>query len=135
MAVKRLDLTFPPRQATQPITYHLVKDFDLTPNILRAQIQPGQQGRMVVQVAGRKADIEAGIEFLVGEGLTVREAASDIELDEARCVTCGLCVSVCKPGALALDAEDASLLFDKDECVYCEACVMVCPRRAVVVRF
>lgn len=134
MARKRLDLTFPPRQATKAITYHLVKDFDLTPNILRAQIQPEQAGRMLVEVSGRKEDLESGIRFLEAEGLTVREAAADICLDEEACVVCGLCSAVCKPGAFTLDG-DADLVFDKNKCVYCEACVIACPRRAITLKF
>jgi ferredoxin len=135
MARKRLDLTFPPRQATKAITYHLVKDYDLVPNILRAQIQPGQEGRMLVEVTGHREDLDKGIAFLEKEGVAVEEAASDIELDEELCVVCGLCTAVCKPGAFRLDAESGKLVFDKDKCVYCEACVVACPRRAVVLRF
>jgi len=134
MARRRLDLTFPPRQATKPITYHLVKDFDLTPNILRAQIQPGQQGRMLLEVTGTREAIDAGVEFLAGAGVEVHPAASDICLDEERCVTCGLCTAVCKPGAFTLD-EQGKLVFDKDKCVYCEACVIACPRRAISLTF
>ncbi len=135
MARRRLDLTFPPRQATKPITYHLVQDFHLVPNILRAQIQPGQQGRMLVEVTGKKEEIEAGVAFLEKEGLTVSAAASDIVLDEDRCVVCGLCTAVCKPGALTLGHERDTLAFEKDKCVYCEACVLACPRRAVTLTF
>jgi len=134
VARMRLDLTFPPRQATKPVTYHLVKDFDVTPNILRAQIQPGQQGRMLLEVVGDRERITQAIVFLEEQGLTVHEAASDICLDEDLCVVCGLCTAVCRPGALTLD-ENAQLVFDKDKCVYCEACVEVCPRRAVTLRF
>ncbi len=134
MPRKRFDLTFPPRQSLKPVIYHLVKDYDLVPNILRAQIQPAQQGRMLLEVTGRKENFAAGIAFLEEEGLTVSEAAADICLDDDLCVVCGLCTSVCKPGALTLD-EEAELVFDKDKCVYCEACVVACPRRAVTLRF
>lgn len=134
MARKRLDLTFPPRQATKAVTYHLVKDFDVVPNILRAQIQPGQEGRMLLEVTGRKEDLESGIAFLEQEGVAVHEAAADIDLDEEQCVICGLCTAVCKTGALTLDSL-AELVFKKDKCVYCEACVIACPRRAVSLRF
>ncbi|MBN2848439.1 MAG: 4Fe-4S binding protein [Coriobacteriia bacterium] len=134
MPRKRLDLTFPPRQSLKPVIYHLVKDHDLVPNILRAQIQPGQEGRMVLEVTGSREDYDAGVAFLESQGLTVTEAASDIVLDEDRCVDCGLCTAVCKPGALTLDAESGTLVFDKDKCVYCEACVIACPRRAITLR-
>ncbi|MHB9002931.1 MAG: NIL domain-containing protein [Coriobacteriia bacterium] len=135
MARKRLDLRFPPRQSLKPIIYHLVKDFDLVPNILRAQIQPEQEGRMVLEVTGSKENYAAGVAFLAQQGLTVTEAASDILLDEERCVTCGLCTAVCKPGALTLDPVDCSLVFDKEKCVYCEACVIACPRRSITLGF
>ncbi len=135
MARKRLDLTFPPRQSLKPVVYHLVKDFDLVPNILRSQIQPGQEGRMLLEVTGSKESFAAGVAFLEEQGLTVREAASDICLDEDRCVDCGLCTAVCKPGALTLDRECGTLALDKDKCVYCEACVIACPRRAITLRF
>jgi ferredoxin len=133
MPKKRLDLTFPPRQSLKPVIYHLVRDYDLVPNILRAQIQPGQEGRMLLEVTGRKEAFAAGIEFLEDQGLTVSEAASDILLDDERCVTCGLCTAVCRSGALTLEGD--TLVFDKDKCVYCEACVHACPRRAIALRF
>jgi ferredoxin len=88
---------------------------------------------MLLEVTGRKEDFARGVEFLEGQGLTVREAASDICLDDERCVTCGLCTAVCRSGALTLDGQ--TLVFDKDKCVYCEACVVACPRRAVTLRF
>lgn len=135
MPRKRLDLTFPPTQSLKPVVYHLVKDYDLVPNILRAQIHPAQEGRMVLEVTGTKENYAAGVAFLESQGLSVNEAASDIVLDEARCVDCGLCTAVCKPDALTLDAATQSLRFDKDKCVYCEACVIACPRRAITLTF
>lgn len=135
MPRKRLDLTFPPRQSLKPVIYHLVKDYELVPNILRAQIQTGQEGRMVLEVTGTKEDLASGIDFLESQGLQVNEAASDICLDEDLCVTCGLCTAVCKPGALVLSPGDYDLVFDKDKCVYCEACVVACPRRAITLTF
>lgn len=135
MPRKRLDLTFPPRQSLKPVIYHLVKDYDLVPNILRAQIQPAQEGRMVLEVQGKKEAFAEGIAFLESQGLTVHEAASDICLDEDACVVCGLCTAVCKPEALTLEDGSAALQFDKDKCVYCEACVVACPRRAITLTF
>jgi len=134
MPRKRFDLTFPPNQATKPITYHLVKDFDLTPNILRAQIQPGQEGRMLLEITGPKDTFDAGIAFLEAEGITVQPAATDICLDEDACVLCGLCTAVCRPESLTMGTS-GELVFDKDKCVYCEACVIAWPRRAVTLSF
>jgi ferredoxin len=134
MPRKRFDLTFPPDRATKPIIFHLVRDYDLTPNILRAAIQPGQEGRMLLEITGRKEAFDEGIAFLAAEGITVAPAAADIVLDEDACVSCGLCTAVCRPGALIMGA-DGVLVFDKDACVYCEACVVACPRRAITLAF
>jgi ferredoxin len=135
MARRRWDLTFPPASSRKPVTYHLVKDFDLEPNILRARIDPGQRGHMLVEVNGGKEQIEAGVSFMESQGVVVKEAASDIRLDELECVLCGVCTAVCRPKALSLESSTSDLLFDKDECVYCEACVLACPRRAITLEF
>lgn len=134
MPKKRLDLTFPPRQSLKPVVYHLVKDFDVTPNIIRAQIQPGSEGRMLLEVSGTKEALAGGVAFLEEQGLTVHEAASDIVLDSDKCVVCGVCTAVCRPRALYLES-DSALAFEKSKCVYCEACVVSCPRRAITLTF
>ena len=46
MAKKRIVLTFPPSLVSQPITYHLVKDYDLKFNIMRGVVTPDEEGRM-----------------------------------------------------------------------------------------
>ena len=134
MPRRRFDLTFPPDRATKQIIYHLVKDCDLTPNILRAAIQPGQEGRMLLEITGHKDAFDAGIALLEAEGITVAPAAADIVLDEGACVSCGLCTAVCRPDALTMGT-DGVLVFEKDACVYCEACVVACPRRAITLAF
>ncbi len=90
MARRRLDLRFPPNRATRPVTYHLVKDYDLTPNILRAHIEPGQQGRMLVEVTGKKEDIDAAVAFLGKEGIRSRprRATSSSTRSGAWCAAC-----------------------------------------------
>ena len=132
---KRIVLHFPRHSVDQPIIYRLVKDYDLEPNILRASITPGQQGRMLVEVRGSKDGIVSGVAFLEEVGVIVKEAASDILLDDEACVVCGVCTSVCHTQALTLEPTTSELRFDKDECVYCEACVAACPRRAITLEF
>lgn len=90
---------------------------------------------MVLEITGSKERFEAGVAFLESQGLSVREAASDIVLDADLCVDCGLCTAVCRPEALVLDPATQALVFHKDKCVYCEACVIACPRRAITLSF
>lgn len=135
MARKRVDLTFPPEQVNKPITYHLVKDYDLVTNILRARVDEGEEGRLLVELTGDAANIDEGIKFIESQHVRVEEAARDITLDEDACVDCGSCTSVCLPGALKLDSETRCLVLDKDACIFCGACVKACPIQIIELAF
>jgi ferredoxin len=128
---RKFVLTFPPKIVTQPITYRLVKDFDLIVNILRAQIEEGETGHLVLELEGKKDQIEKGLSFLKEQGVLVQPIARDISLNEEECVVCGLCVGVCPTEALYL--KDWELIFDKEKCVLCENCVRACPVRVIEV--
>lgn len=128
---RKFVLTFPPKIVTQPITYRLVKDFDLIVNILRAQIEEGETGHLVLELEGKKDQIEKGLSFLKEQGVLVQPIARDISLNEEECVVCGLCVGVCPTEALYL--KDWELVFDKEKCVLCENCVRACPVRVIKV--
>ncbi len=136
MSKKRVVLTFPPDLAEVPITYHLVKDYDLTLNILKAKIVPGEEGKMVLELAnGTEENILAGIEFLRARGVTVEPVSKEIALAEEECMHCGACTAVCQPGALTLDPVTAELRFDREQCIVCELCVRACPARIIKVAF
>ncbi len=131
---KKFVLGFSPKIVTQPITYRLVKDFDLIINILRAQVEPGETGHLVLELEGPRQKIEAGVKFLEKQGVEVRPLARDINLDAENCVDCGLCTSLCPVSALQLD-KDYRLQFDKEKCILCEVCLKGCPTRAITVTF
>ncbi|MHB8174162.1 MAG: NIL domain-containing protein, partial [Nitrospirota bacterium] len=57
MAQQRVVLTFQRWQLDQPITYRLVKDFDLVTNILQAKVTP-DEGRMSLELVGLEQNIE-----------------------------------------------------------------------------
>lgn len=50
-------------------------------------------------------------------------------LDQAECISCGLCVKSCVEGALTMGA-DGIPAFDTSKCIYCGDCVKVCPTNA-----
>jgi MinD superfamily P-loop ATPase len=50
--------------------------------------------------------------------------------DETKCDGCGLCVAVCKCGALVLTGTSLAVV-EVDNCGWCTDCELVCPTGAV----
>ena len=71
MTTKRLVFNFPPHLIDQPVTYQLITEHKLKINILRARITPREWGRLVVEVSGKKKDLDAGLQFATGLGLDI----------------------------------------------------------------
>ena len=70
-------LTFPEEHVTDPVIYHLVKDYDVVPNIRRAAIE-NHFGWMVITLDGDAADIAAAKDYLLDLGVTLDTAEGDI---------------------------------------------------------
>lgn len=135
MPKKRVVLTFPPQLTELPLTYRLVKEFDLSINILKAKITPGEEGKLVLELSNGSLDkILSGLDFIAEQGVIVEPMSKEIVLNEDECVHCGACTGVCTAGALTLNA-DSELVFDKDQCIVCEMCVNACPLRNIKVMF
>lgn len=47
-----------------------------------------------------------------------------------KCVFCGACEKVCRPGAIKI--EDNNIIFDESKCIHCGRCVKACPTNAWV---
>jgi ferredoxin len=134
MKTRKLVLTFPENIVTKPITYKLVKNFDLEFNILRAEITTEMEGKILIEIKGNKNQIEKGIEYLTKEGVTIQEASKDIIMDKDQCIHCGLCTSLCITKALTLDKINFKLIFNKDKCILCGFCQNSCPVNAIKIK-
>ena len=132
---KRVILRFKRNTIDKPIVYHLVKDFDLVYNILRANISPKAESIMVVEIEGDKTNYAKGMDFLKGFNIDIEPIEQDINKNEDKCVHCGMCTSVCAPHALSIDRKTMKVRFDYKKCVACELCVKVCPVKAMQVYF
>jgi len=132
---KRIILRFKRNTIDKPIVYKLVKDYDLIFNILRANILPRAESMMVMEIEGTEENFNKGIEYLRGLSIDTTPIEQDINRDEERCVHCGVCTSVCVPGALYIDRKTMRINFDYEKCVACELCVRVCPVKAMNVFF
>ena len=132
---KRLVLTFPSRLVREPITSRLVKDYELLVNIMRAKVNPNEEGMLVIELSGRKKSVDAGLAYLDELGVGVQPLERDITWHEERCTHCTACVPLCPSGALSVDREAMRVSFDEEKCIACEICVRACPYGAMEIHF
>jgi ferredoxin len=135
MAKKRIVLTFPPSLVSQPITYHLVKDYDLKFNIMRGVVTPDEEGRLVLEISGDKKSLNEGVEYLKEQGINIESLAHDIKWHVNKCTHCTACVPACPTGARYVNRETMEVEFDKEKCIACELCIPVCPYNALEINF
>jgi NAD-dependent dihydropyrimidine dehydrogenase PreA subunit len=128
---KRVTLTFPKRTVHMPVTYRLAKDFNVAANIIRAQVAPNQVGTLVVELLGDIDELDAAIEWMRSQDITVSLLGREILIDEESCVDCGLCTGVCPTQALTLNPETFKLNFMRSRCIVCEQCIPTCPVEAI----
>ena len=128
---KRVNLTFPKRAISIPVTYRLARDYNVAASIIRAQVAPNQVGKMVLELSGDIDQLEAAIEWMRSQDIKVALDAREIMIDENLCVDCGLCTGVCPTGALSLQPETFRLTFGRSRCVVCEQCIPACPFDAI----
>ncbi|MBC6479882.1 MAG: 4Fe-4S binding protein [Hormoscilla sp. GM7CHS1pb] len=128
---KRVRLTFPRTAVRMPVTYRLAKDFNVAANIIRAQVAPNQIGVLVLELSGDIDELEAAIEWMRTQDISVSLAKSEILIDEDSCVHCGLCTGVCPTQALKLDPDSFRLTFTRSRCIVCEQCIPTCPVQAI----
>lgn len=69
----RVQLNYPLERVKEPILYHLVLDYGLIPNIRRASIDVHAGGFIVLELTGNRSDLDRGIKFLEGCGITVTD--------------------------------------------------------------
>jgi L-aspartate semialdehyde sulfurtransferase ferredoxin len=133
MKKTRVVLSFPPSNVEEPITYRLIKDYDLVVNILRASIDPGKQGRMVVELSGEESQLSLAFNYLDKLGVNIEPLSQEIQHLEERCTGCTACVPICPTGALDVNRESGKVSYDPEKCVVCFSCVDVCIYKAVEV--
>ncbi len=78
MRTKRLELTFPERLIQKPVTYNLAKEFDVIPNIRRANVDE-KFGWMVLELSGEDNELDRAINYLQDLGIEVEFLDSFIE--------------------------------------------------------
>ncbi|HTY46269.1 MAG TPA: NIL domain-containing protein [Methanomassiliicoccales archaeon] len=131
--LKKYLLTFDPDQVSEPITFRIVKDFDLMVNILRAEIDE-HGGRLMLGLEGSGPQIQKAVKYLEDAGVQVQELKEYIRKDDARCTNCGVCVSVCPVSAYQVDRSTWKVVFHNEKCIACGMCIDACPPGAIKLR-
>jgi ferredoxin len=135
MSDEKVVLNFPPQIIDQPIIYRLIQERGLVVNILRARISPNEWGRMVVEIGGNAAQLDAATKFLKELGVRVESLAGEVRWLEERCIQCTACISACPTRALAIDRAGMKVSFDQEKCIACELCLSICPYQALEILF
>jgi len=126
----KIGLKFPPIKADKPVITRLV-ECNLTFNILKASISPGNKGTAILEITGTEENIQRGMDSLKNEGVNVKVYTDSVIHYEEQCMHCGACTSVCPTGALVMNQDTWELEFQMDKCVLCGHCVRACPARAI----
>lgn len=135
MPTTKIVLRFPPELTDQPVTYKLIKEYDLMVNILRGHITPKEEGMLVLELTGKKKQLTRGMEYLANLGVETQRLSKDIRWLKDRCIHCTACTSLCPGHALWVERDTMMVNFDKDKCIACEMCITVCPYSAMEVQF
>lgn len=124
-------LSFPPDVVDKPMVCNLTRRFDVTFNIIQAQVTPRKEGFMTLELIGSEENCKKSLEYLKEYGIKLSEAAQKISRDEDSCIQCGVCTAMCPSDALHLRLSDRRVDYDMDRCTACGLCVRVCPVRAM----
>jgi L-aspartate semialdehyde sulfurtransferase ferredoxin len=128
MTTKKILLRFPPSKAELPVVYHLVKDYDLMVNILRAAVSAEKDGFLALDISGSDEDIRRGLEYVRSANLKVDETTTGVTWSAERCSDCGNCIPHCPTHALHLvDSLHRKIAFEPGLCVECLSCLPNCP--------
>lgn len=78
MKQERVKLTFPEHLIRQPIIGRLVKEFDVLPNIRRAQVEE-HVGWLICEIGGDDERVERALEWLADLGIQVDRLSDIVE--------------------------------------------------------
>ncbi len=110
---KKYQFCYSKKIVKEPIIYHIIKHYNIIPNILRA-------------------NITESINYLKSISVKVKTFKTGTQLNKNKCTQCSLCVAHCPTGALHIpDRKTMEVEFDSDKCIECGACISICPYGAI----
>ncbi len=130
MTKKSAILHFGSDLVDKPIISGLIRNYDVSVNILQASITPEEDGTMFVQIEGEHAIVQKAFDYLRDHRVDMIFPAKNLIWDDKKCVDCGACVAHCLPRALTVDGS-GKLQFNSERCIACELCIPACPYHAL----
>jgi L-aspartate semialdehyde sulfurtransferase ferredoxin len=73
----RLFVSFPESLVDRPMIYEIIKEYDVVPNIRRANVE-GHSGWVILEVHGPEGQLDAAVKYLEGLGCTVNRMEGDV---------------------------------------------------------
>ncbi|MBN2121267.1 MAG: 4Fe-4S binding protein [Candidatus Omnitrophica bacterium] len=128
---KRVVLHFPTGLVDKPIVYRLVKDFDLEFNILKAEVNPKEEGVLVLEIKGDDQNYKKGLAYLKSSGVKTQSLSEDVAMDKNKCVDCTVCIPLCPTQALEQNPKTLEVNFIQEKCIACGICIKACPYAAM----
>jgi len=119
----------------EPIIYSLIKHFDIKVNILRAEISPGHEGSMLVEIESTPSCLQQAEAFLRERSVTMMSIAQSLGFNMKECINCGACTAVCFPGCLSIGEPDWNLRVERSKCTACGLCITACPLGLFTLKF
>ncbi|HEX6310330.1 MAG TPA: NIL domain-containing protein [Acidimicrobiia bacterium] len=77
MSRVRLFVSFPEALVDRPLIYEVIKEFDVVPNIRRANVED-HSGWIILEMSGEPGPLDASIAYLEELGCTVNRMEGDV---------------------------------------------------------
>jgi ABC-type methionine transport system ATPase subunit len=73
----RLFVSFPEQLVDRPLIYEVIKEFDVVPNIRRANVED-HSGWIILEMIGDNSQLDASVAYLEEVGCTVNRMEGDV---------------------------------------------------------
>ena len=131
MIDKKYKFSFSERNVQDSIVFSMVTEYRIEPSILRAEIDDDGCGVLILRLKGEDDKVEDALKFAADSGVVINELRDHITRNEAKCFSCGACVSVCPTKAFSFDPETFEVKLNIEKCVACGSCLSACSTHAV----
>lgn len=75
MQTRKVRLDYPLERVQEPVVTYLVREFDVSPNVLAANIDAHKGGWLLLELQGDSAQIDSALVWVKSQGIAVSPAA------------------------------------------------------------